>query len=77
VESAAVQGAIEVLNGELPHYRRVRTFKMIGEAFPPGSGLLTANGKLRRDVVSSRYAAEINAMYEGRKEREEVSRRHA
>ncbi|PYU02004.1 MAG: hypothetical protein DMG38_01740 [Acidobacteria bacterium] len=76
LESAAVQAVLEVINRELPHYRQVRNFKLIGSGFTPESGLLTANGKLRRDVVNSRYAVEINAMYEERKEREAVSRQH-
>ena len=71
-----MQAVLEVINRELPHYRQVRNFKLIGSGFTPESGLLTANGKLRRDVVNSRYAAEINAMYEERKEREALSRQH-
>lgn len=77
VESAAVQAALEVVNRELPHYRQIRNFKVIGNAFTPESGLLTANGKLRRDAVNARFASEINAMYEEKKEREAVSRQHA
>jgi long-subunit acyl-CoA synthetase (AMP-forming) len=65
------------VNRELPHYRQIRNFKLIGSAFTPESGLLTVNGKLRRDAVSARFASEINAMYEGRKGREAVSRQHA
>lgn len=77
VESAAVQAALEILNRELPHYRQIRSFKVIGNAFTPESGLLTANGKLRRDVVNARFVSEINEMYEQKKEREEVGKQHA
>ena len=77
VEPAGVQAALEEVNGELPHYRRVRTFKVLGHAFTPESGLLTANGKLRRDAVNTRFASEINAMYEQKEDREAVSRQHA
>lgn len=73
----AVQEALEVVNRELPHYRQVRDFKLIGDALTPESGLLTAMAKLRRDAVSARFASEINAMYEDRKQREAVSRQHA
>lgn len=76
VEATAVQAALEVANSEFPHYRQIRNFKVIGNAFTPESGLLTANGKLRRDTVSARFASEINAMYEEKKESEEVSRQH-
>ena len=77
VEAAAVQAALNLVNRELPHYRQVRKFELLGDAFTAESGLLTANGKLRRDAVNKRYAAEINAMYEDKKEREAVSRQHA
>ena len=77
VEPAGAQAALEEVNGELPHYRRVRTFKVLGHAFTPESGLLTANGKLRRDAVNTHFASEINAMYEPKEDREAVSRQHA
>src|SRR5215472_622902 len=77
VEPAEVQAALDEVNRELPHYRRIRNFKLIGNAFAPESGLLTANGKLRRDAVSARFASEINAMYEDRQERAAVSRQDA
>jgi long-chain acyl-CoA synthetase len=76
-ESAAVEAALDAVNRDLPHYRQVRSFRMIGNAFTLESGLLTANGKLRRDAVNARYAAEISSMYEGKKEHEAVSRQHA
>jgi long-chain acyl-CoA synthetase len=77
LEESAVRAALDAVNRELPHYRQIRNFKLIGNAFTPESGLLTANGKLRRDAVNARYAAEISAMYEHKKEREAVSRQHA
>jgi len=66
VEAIAAQAAIDAVNAELPHYRQIRNFKVIGAAFTAESGLLTANGKLRRDAVNTRYAAEINAMYDAK-----------
>lgn len=77
VESVAVQAALEVVNRELPHYRQIRNFKMVGNTFTSESGLLTAMGKLRRDAVNARLASEIDAMYEEKMEREAVSRQHA
>ncbi|HEV2195235.1 MAG TPA: AMP-binding protein [Candidatus Acidoferrum sp.] len=77
VEPTAVEAVLEVVNRELPHYRQIRNFKVIGNVFTQESGLLTANGKLRRDAVNTRFASEINAMYEEKKEREAVSRQHA
>jgi len=77
VEAAAVQAALDAVNPELPHYRQIRNFTVIPEAFAMESGLLTANGKLRREAINVRYAAEINAMYEAKSNREAVSRQHA
>ena len=77
VEPAGVQAALAVVNAELPHYRRVRNYKVLGNAFTPESGLLTANGKLRRDAFNTRFASEINAIYEQKEDREAVSRQHA
>ena len=76
-ETASVQAALDEVNRELPHYRQVRNFRLIGTTFTPESGLLTANGKLRRDAISAHFASEIDAMYEDRKEREAVSGQHA
>lgn len=63
VEKASVQTAIDQVNTGLPHYRQVRNFVVLHESFTPESGLLTANGKLRRDAISARFAGEIEQMY--------------
>jgi long-chain acyl-CoA synthetase len=63
VEPAAVQGAVDAINLDLPHYRQIRNFHILPEGFTPDSGLLTANGKLKRDAIAKRYDAEINSMY--------------
>src|SRR5437773_388741 len=77
VEPAAAQSAPDAVNPELPHYRQIRDFTIVGDAFTPGNGLLTANGKLRRDAINACYAAEINAMYDSKAVREAASRQHA
>lgn len=73
VEAAAVQAALGILNAELPHYRQIRNFKIIEAAFAVESGLLTANGKLRREEINARYEAEINSMYDAKDLREAAS----
>jgi long-chain acyl-CoA synthetase len=60
----SVQSAIDAINPDLPHYRQIRNFKILPEAFTPESGLLTAMGKIKRDAIAKRYDAEINSMYE-------------
>jgi long-chain acyl-CoA synthetase len=66
LEAAVVQAAIDKINPDLPHYRQIRSFHILAEPFTPGSGLVTANGKLKRDAIAKRYDAEITGMY-GRK----------
>src|ERR1700687_4099364 len=73
-EAHAVQAVLDAVNPELPHYRQIRNFTLIQEAFTIENGLLTANGKLRRGAINARYHSEINAMYEARSDRQ-VSRR--
>ena len=63
VVNKSVQAALDAVNSELPHYRQVRNFTILESAFTPESGLLTANGKLRRDVINTRYQQEIESMY--------------
>src|SRR6202022_3579975 len=64
VEPQAVQSALDALNPGLPHYRQVRNFAIVRDAFTPENGLLTAMGKLRRDAINARFASEINSMYD-------------
>ena len=64
VDPAVVQSATDAINLDLPHYRQIRSFKILSDIFTPESGLLTANGKLKRDAIAKRYDAEINSMYE-------------
>jgi long-chain acyl-CoA synthetase len=64
VEPQAVQSALDAVNPGLPHYRHVRNFAIVQEALTPENGLLTVNGKLRRDAINARFASEINSMYD-------------
>ena len=64
VEPAAVQSVLDTVNLGLPHYRQIRNFRIVQEPFTAENGLLTANGKLRRDAINARYVSEINAMYD-------------
>jgi long-chain acyl-CoA synthetase len=77
VETASAQTALDAVNSGLPHYRQIRSFRIIEGAFTPESGMLTANGKLRREAINARYAAEINAMYDAKGNREVVQGQHA
>ncbi len=63
VTAEKVQAALDGVNPELPHYKQVRAFRVIPEAFSIENGLLTVNGKLKRDVISARMNNEIEDMY--------------
>jgi long-chain acyl-CoA synthetase len=63
VSAEKVQSALDVINPELPHYKQVRAFVVRKEAFSIESGMLTVNGKLKRDVLAARMKDEIEDMY--------------
>jgi long-chain acyl-CoA synthetase len=63
VAAEKVQSAIDVVNGAQPHYKQVRAFHVHPEPFSVENGLLTANGKLRRDLIAARLQNEIEELY--------------
>jgi long-chain acyl-CoA synthetase len=63
VKAEHVQSALDAVNPELPHYKQVRAFVVRGEAFSIENGMLTVNGKLKRDVIAARMKNEIEEMY--------------
>jgi long-chain acyl-CoA synthetase len=67
VSGEKTQAALDLVNPGLPHYKQVRAFHLVEEAFTVESGLLTANGKLKRDLIAERFRNEIEAMYESAK----------
>jgi long-chain acyl-CoA synthetase len=64
LHEAAIQSAIDAMNADLPHYKKIRAFCVLPEAFSIENGLLTTNGKIKRGEIAARYATEINALYE-------------
>ncbi|MGA7402903.1 MAG: AMP-binding protein [Candidatus Sulfotelmatobacter sp.] len=61
--SEKVQAALDGVNPEMPHYKQVRAFVVLPEAFSIENGTLTVNGKLKRDVIAARMQNEIEGMY--------------
>jgi long-chain acyl-CoA synthetase len=57
------QAAIDVVNPQYPHYKQVRAFHIRPEAFTIDNGLLTANGKLKRDLIAREMHDEIDELY--------------
>jgi long-chain acyl-CoA synthetase len=63
VERAKADESIATLNATLPHYDQIRACHIELQPLTIESGLLTANGKLRRDAIAARFREEIAGMY--------------
>jgi long-chain acyl-CoA synthetase len=63
LHSAEAQGAIDRVNQSLPHYRQIRAFCISAEPFSIENGLLTANGKLKRDAIAARLREPIEELF--------------
>ena len=63
VREEQAQAALDAVNPQLPHYKQVRAFCLRPEPFSIENGMLTANGKLKRDLISTRMKNEIDEMY--------------
>jgi long-chain acyl-CoA synthetase len=63
VKSSQVQTAIDTVNASLPHYKQIRAFHVCTDPFSIDNGLLTANGKLKRDAIAAQLRMEIEEMY--------------
>jgi long-chain acyl-CoA synthetase len=59
-----IQSAIEAVNAAQPHYKQIRAFHLVSEPFTIETGLLTTMGKLKRDAITARFNAEIEALYQ-------------
>ncbi len=64
VNGARIQSALDALNAGLPHYKQIRAFQVLPEPFSMENGLLTTMGKLKRDAIAARFAAEIEKLYQ-------------
>jgi long-chain acyl-CoA synthetase len=57
---------LDAVNTRLPHYKQVRAFVVRPDPFSIENGMLTANGKLKRDLIAARLKNEIEGMYQVR-----------
>jgi long-chain acyl-CoA synthetase len=64
VNREEVQAALDAVNADLPHYKQIRAFVTRTEPFSIENGMLTANGKLKRDLISAQMKNEIDDMYQ-------------
>jgi long-chain acyl-CoA synthetase len=63
ISSDAVQSALDAVNADLPHYKQVRGVSVLPEPFSIENGMLTVNGKLKRDAIAERWKIEIEDLY--------------
>jgi acyl-coenzyme A synthetase/AMP-(fatty) acid ligase len=60
IDTGAVHRAIDKVNARLPAYAHIESFRLI-PPLTPASGLVTANGRPRRDAIASAYSSVISA----------------
>jgi len=63
LKAGHIQSVLDTFNSELPHYKKIRAFRMVHEPFTHENGLLTTTGKLKRAAIAQRFASEIEALY--------------
>ncbi len=61
--AAVIDNAIELANQQLPDYAKIKRYVRVDEAFSVGNGMLTANGRPKRDVILANFAQQISALY--------------
>ena len=64
VNDTQLAAAIDAANERLPDYARVRRWARLRQPFTFADGTLTANGRVRRDVVRARHGALIDSLYD-------------
>jgi long-chain acyl-CoA synthetase len=58
-----VQSGIDKVNADMPHYKQIRAYHLASEPLTIENGLLTVNGKLKRDKIAQQYKSEIDNLY--------------
>ena len=63
VDRAQLTRWIDTVNAQLPDYARIQRWALLTQPLTFAGGLLTANGRPRRDAIAARYAAVIAELY--------------
>ena len=63
VTQEQIDKALAAVNPQLPHYKRIHAFHLNEEPLTIESGLLTANGKLRRDAIAAQFRRQFDELY--------------
>jgi long-subunit acyl-CoA synthetase (AMP-forming) len=61
-DDATVQRAVDAANDRLPAYARIVRWCRC-DAFTPANGMVTANGRLKRDVIHAAFATPLHALF--------------
>jgi acyl-CoA synthetase (AMP-forming)/AMP-acid ligase II/pyrroloquinoline quinone (PQQ) biosynthesis protein C len=64
LSDAAIEAEVRRANAHLPDYARVAHWLRAEAPFSAANGLVTDNGRVRRDAVWSRYAARLDSLYD-------------
>jgi len=63
VDSVELNTAINAVNQTLPDYAQVKKWHRLSQPFSVSDHTLTPNGRLKRELIESRYKHEIDTMY--------------
>lgn len=63
IDDATIERGVAAANAGLPDYARVRRWARVPEAFSFENGLLTANGRLRRQEILRRHRSLLDGLY--------------
>lgn len=63
VSDEAIEAAVARANARLPEYARIARWARFPEAPTFAAGLMTANGRLRRDSIAQRFQSCIESLY--------------
>lgn len=64
VAASQIERSIAAANAQLPAYAQIRRWALLPSALKFEDGLLTANGRPRREAIAARYSALVDSMYE-------------
>jgi long-chain acyl-CoA synthetase len=63
--TSQIDASIQVINATLPDYAQVTKWLLADAAFSISNLQLTANGRLKREIIWQTYQEKINVLYEG------------
>ena len=63
-DTSTLQADIDLMNEALSHPEQVRRWRIIDKPLSIGSGELTPNLKVKRNVVLEHYQQAVNALYD-------------